>query len=104
MKAKREKTYRVKLYWEMCAEVEVKATSKKAAIQAAIDGPLPSCDIQEYVSDSANVDPMDVSEVSPPEITTDLTKLLSPAEVELTHKMMVEQKLDGWRPPNRDNW
>jgi hypothetical protein len=92
MKAKREKHYRVKLYWEMCAEVEVKATSKKAAIAAAIDGPLPSCDIQEYVADSANVDPMDVSEMSPPE------------EPELSHPVIVQEKLDGWRPPNRDNW
>lgn len=57
------KKYRVKLYWEMCAEVEVEAPNKKVAAQMAIDGPLPSCDIQEYVSDSANVDPMDVQQV-----------------------------------------
>lgn len=82
--------YRVKLYWEMCAEVEVEAPNKKAAIQAAIDGPLPSCDIQEYVPDSANADPMDVVRIKEPE--------------QLAHPIITQPKLDGWQPPNRDNW
>lgn len=59
------KKYRVKLYWEMCAEVEVEAPNKAAAAQAAIDGPLPSSDGWQYVPDSANVDETcDVQKIS----------------------------------------
>jgi len=59
-----EKLFRVKVYWEMCGEVEVKAYSKKHAAQVAIDAPLPSSSDWQYVPDSANVDDeMDVYEI-----------------------------------------
>lgn len=59
------KKYRVKLYWEMSAEVEVEAASPEAAAEAAKDGPLPSSDDWQYVPDSANVDEScDVQEIS----------------------------------------
>ncbi len=58
------KKYRVKLYWEMCAEVEVEAPNKAAAAELAKDGPLPSSDNWQYVPDSANVDEtMDVQKI-----------------------------------------
>jgi len=50
--------FRVKLYWEMCGEVEVEADSVDQAIEKAVDGPLPQS--SEYVMDSANADPIDV--------------------------------------------
>jgi hypothetical protein len=60
------KKYRVKLYWEMSAEVEVEAASPSAAAEAAKDGPLPSSDGWEYVADSANVDlELDVQPINP---------------------------------------
>lgn len=60
-----EKTYRVKVYWEMSGEVEVKAYSKAHAVKEAIDAPLPPSDEWQYVPDSANVDKdMDVQEIS----------------------------------------
>ena len=56
--------YAVKVYWEMCADVEVKAYSKTHAKQEAIDAPLPESGTWEYVSDSANVDKgIDVQEI-----------------------------------------
>jgi len=58
------KKFKVKVYWEMCGEVEVEANSPAEAAKLAIDAPLPSSDNQEYVSDSANVDEeLDVVEV-----------------------------------------
>jgi hypothetical protein len=71
--------FRVKLYWEMCGEVEVEADSVDQAMQKAIDGPLPES--SEYVSDSANVDPIDVTLVNPT----------------VTHPIICQEKLDGIR-------
>ncbi len=73
--------FRVKLYWEMCGEVEVDAATADEAQQKAIDGPLPES--SEYVSDSANVDPIDVTQVitDPP----------------VRHPLITQEKLDGIR-------
>jgi hypothetical protein len=61
-----EKTYRVKVYWEMCGEVEVKAYSRTHAKQEALEAPLPESGTWEYVADSANVDKeLDVQEIKP---------------------------------------
>jgi len=61
---KRARKYIAKLYWEMCAEVEVWAGDKQSGIKVAIDGPLPSSDEWQYVDDSANVDEeLDIHEV-----------------------------------------
>lgn len=74
--------FRVKLYWEMCGEVEVEADSVDQAIEKAVDGPLPQS--SEYVMDSANADPIDVT-------------LVNPVVTRLTHPMITQEKLDGIR-------
>ena len=48
--------YVCKVYWEMCGEVKVKASSLSEASLKACDAPLPTVNL-EYVPDSISCDP-----------------------------------------------
>lgn len=57
--------YRVRVYWEMCGEVEVYAPNISEAHLKAVDCALTEIEQADYVPDSINVDPdVDIQQIS----------------------------------------
>ena len=55
-----------KLYWEMCADVDIEAVNKKNATLRVLYGPLPSSDLWQYVPDSKNFhEELDIKPINP---------------------------------------